>query len=172
MKMGLITFGGGYAMLPVVERELIKKRGWVTMEEVLEYYTLSQVTPGVIAVNVSTFVGYKLKGVAGGILATLGFIFLPVCLVIAIGLCLGNFAHLEVVGHAFAGIRIAVGALLLDTVIKLARNAFKDIFSIVICALCFVLTTFFSANPIVLVVACGLLGLVLYRPREKKFTED
>jgi chromate transporter len=168
MKMGVITFGGGYAMMPIIERELINKRGWVTSEEVMDYYTIAQVTPGIIAVNVSTFVGHKRAGVVGGVLATCGFVFLPVCAVVLIGLCLRNFADLPVVKHAFGGIRVAVGALILQTIWKMRKGAFKDKVSIIICALSFVMSVVFGANPVILVAAFGLLGLVLYRPRPAK----
>jgi chromate transporter len=170
VKLGVITFGGGYAMLPVIERELINKKKWITNDEVLDYFTIAQVTPGIIAVNVSTFVGHKRKGALGGALATIGFIFLPVCFVITIGICLKNFAHYEVVQHAFSGIRIAVAALILDTIIKMCRSAFKGIISVAICVAAFLMTIIFSANPVVLVLAFGCVGFLLYRPRAKKTT--
>jgi chromate transporter len=165
MKIGCLTFGGGYAMLPVVERELIKTRRWVTMDEVTDYYTIAQVTPGIIAVNLSTFVGYKRGGAAGGIFATLGFISLPLIMVIIAGLFISNFSHLEIVIHAFAGIRIAVGALLLSTVVKMRKGAFADVYSVIICAASFLMSVIFSANPVVLVIAFGLSGFLLYSPR-------
>jgi chromate transporter len=173
MKMGAVTFGGGYAMMPVLEREIINKRHWVTTDEVMEYYTIAQITPGIIAVNVSTFVGNKRAGIPGGIAATLGFIFLPVCMVIAIGLCLTNFAHLPVVRHAFAGIRLAVGALILQTVVKMAKGALKGkagrdtLIALGIVVAAFIMSSVYSANPVILVIAFGLAGFVLYRPREK-----
>jgi chromate transporter len=167
MKMGVITFGGGYAMMPVIERELINKRQWVTNEEVLDYYTIAQITPGIIAVNVSTFVGYKKGGIVGGVLATVGFISIPMCLVIIIGLLIQNFVTLPVVAHAFAGVKIAVAALILGTVIKMARQAIKDIFSIAICVIAFIMIVIFGASPVVLIICFGLLGIVLYRPGRK-----
>jgi chromate transporter len=124
IKIGFFTFGGGYAMVPVLERELINKKGWITMDEVLDYYTIAQVTPGIIAVNISTFVGYKRKGVFGGVIATLGFILPGTALMIVISVFIKRFAEYPVVQHAFAGIRIAVGALILDTIRKLLVNLF------------------------------------------------
>jgi chromate transporter len=122
VKIGLFTFGGGYAMVPVIERELINRKAWINMDEVLDYYTIAQVTPGIIAVNISTFVGYRRKGVAGGILATVGFVLPGILLMTLVSLFLKRFAEYPPVRHVFAGIRIAVGALILDTILKLLRN--------------------------------------------------
>ncbi|MDR3139756.1 MAG: chromate transporter [Treponema sp.] len=165
MKMGCLTFGGGYAMIPVVERELINKKGWTTMDEVMDYYTIAQVTPGIIAVNVSTFVGYKRKGVPGGILTTLGFVFPGILFISIIALFLTNFSDIPAVQHAFAGIRVAVGALILDTVIKLFKGVFKDRKAIVIFILAFCLSAALNASPVLLIAAAGLAGFFLYRPK-------
>jgi chromate transporter len=199
LKMGCLTFGGGYAMMPVLEREVINKKGWITMDEAMDYYTIAQVTPGIIAVNVSTFVGYKRKGGLGGILATIGFVLPGVALVTVVALCLTRFADYPAVKHAFAGIRVAVAALILDTVIKLCKGLFKgagpakkpkgtDIATerglaenadaaknranavrlaviVVIFALAFGLSAFFSANPVLIIIAAGILGFLVYRPR-------
>jgi chromate transporter len=168
IKLGCITFGGGYAMVPVLERELIRKKGWTTMDEVMDYYTIAQVTPGIIAVNVSTFIGYKRKGPLGGIIATLGFVLPGVCLMILIAFCLTNFADLPVVQHAFTGIRLAVGALILDTVINLFKGVFKEYRAIIIGIIAFVLSALFSASPVLLVAAAGVAGFLLWRPGKKE----
>jgi chromate transporter len=125
IKIGASTFGGGYAMVPVLDRELIKKKGWITMDEVMDYYTIAQITPGIIAINVSTFVGCRRKGPTGGLLATVAFMLPGVTLMTLISLFISRFAEYEAVKHAFAGIRIAVGALVLDTVWKLVKGLFK-----------------------------------------------
>jgi chromate transporter len=166
IKMGCLTFGGGYAMMPVLERELIRKRGWTTMDEVMDYYTIAQVTPGIIAVNVSTFIGYKRKGVLGGIIATVGFVLPGVILMIAAAFCLQRFADYPAVRHGFAGVRVAVGALILDTVLKLIKGVFKDFKALVICILAFALSALLSASPVLLVIAGGIAGFFLYRPRK------
>lgn len=167
-KMGCMTFGGGYAMVPILERELINKKGWITMEEVMDYYTIAQITPGIIAVNVSTFIGYKRKGPLGGFIATLGFVLPGVCAISLIALGLRNFAENAMVQRAFAGIRVAVGALILDTVIKLftGKNGLRDKVAIVIFVLAFALSAVWSANPVLLVLAAGLAGFFIYRPRK------
>jgi chromate transporter len=173
LKMGCITFGGGYAMIPVVDRELIKKKGWVTMDEVMDYYTIAQITPGIIAVNLSTFVGHKRKGAAGGVLATLGFVLPGVTLITVLALFISNFADIPAVRHAFTGIRIAVGALILDTVIKLVKGVFKDAKALAIYVIVFVISVLpqgilpaFLKSPVLLVLVSGLAGLFLYRPKK------
>jgi chromate transporter len=157
-------------MVPILERELINKKGWATMEEVMDYYTIAQITPGIIAVNVSTFIGYKLKGPLGGFIATLGFVLPGVCAISLIALGLRSFAENPVARRAFAGIRVAVGALILDTVIKLfkGKNGLRDKKAIVIFVLAFALSAIWSANPVLLVVTAGLAGFFLYRPRKAK----
>jgi chromate transporter len=164
-KLGALTFGGGYAMIPVVERELIKKKGWIDMDEVMNYYAIAQVTPGVIAVNLSTFVGHKLKGPLGGVLATLGFMLPGIALVTAVALCLSSLADVPAVQHAFAGIRVAVGALILDTVSKIVKGVFKDWKSLVIYGVVFALSFVWSVSPALLIAASGAAGLLAFRKR-------
>jgi chromate transporter len=165
LKIGASTFGGGYAMIPVLERELIKGKGWISMNEVMDYYTIAQVTPGIIAINVSTFVGYKLKGFIGGIVATVGFVIPGVLLMILISAFIRRFADYPAVRHAFAGIRVAVGALILDTVIKLFRGVFRDIRGAVVFAAALVLSAGLSVSPVYIVTGAGLAGFFLY-PRK------
>jgi chromate transporter len=162
-KLGALTFGGGYAMIPVVERELIKKKGWVDMDEVMNYYAIAQVTPGVIAVNLSTFIGYKRKGPAGGLLATIGFLVPGALFVTIIALCLDNFTDVPAVRHAFAGIRVAVGALILNTVIKMVKGVFKNWKSLVIYGVVFALSFFWDFSPALLIVASGMAGLLAFK---------
>jgi chromate transporter len=162
--IGATTFGGGYAMLPVLERELIKKRGWICMDEVMDYYTIAQITPGIIAVNVATFVGFKRKGLPGGIIATVGMVLPGVTLMTIISLFIKRFAEYPVVRHAFAGIRVAVGALILDTGLKLFRGFFRDCRSIVICAAAFALSVVFSVSPVYIIAGAALAGFLLFSP--------
>ena len=173
LNIGIFTFGGGYAMIPVVERELIKKRNWISMDEVMECYTIAQITPGLIGVNLSTFVGYKRKGVLGGILATLGFILPGATLITAAALFISNLADIPAVRHAFAGIRIAVGALILDTVTKLVKGVFKEIKSLIIYIIVFTVSVLpsgtvpaFIKSPVSLVLVSGVAGLFIYRQKK------
>lgn len=124
-KVGVCTFGGGYAMLPVLEREIVENKGWSTSEDLADYFAIGQCTPGVIAVNTATFVGEKLHGILGGIVATLGVVFPSLVIITAIAAFLQNFAHLAVVNHAFGGVRACVVALIASSAIKLAKKPLK-----------------------------------------------
>ncbi|MDR3248160.1 MAG: chromate transporter [Treponema sp.] len=165
LKMGVLTFGGGYAMIPVVERELVNKKGWTNMDEVVDYYTIAQVTPGIIAVNLSTFIGYKRAGAFGGFLATLGFVLPGISFITVIAVFLTNFADLPVVQHAFTGIRVAICALVVDTVIKLVKGVFKNKKAVVMYIVAFALSAIWSVSPMLLVIGAGLLGLLLFRQK-------
>jgi chromate transporter len=172
LKLGCITFGGGYAMIPVVERELIKKKGWVTMEELMDYFTIAQVTPGIIAVNLSTFIGCKKKGMLGGTIATIGFVFPGVALVILAAFFIRNIEEYPAVVHAFTGIRIAVGALILDTVIRMAKGIFKDPAAIVIYFTAFALSFIWGISPMIIILGLGLAGFFIYRSVNAKKDGD
>ena len=121
-KVGVMTFGGGYAMLPILQREVVENRHWATEDELIDYYAIGQCTPGVIAVNTSTFIGCKTHGILGGIAATAGMITPSLIIITIIAAFIQQFAHLAVVQHAFAGIRIAVCALVLQSVWKMAKK--------------------------------------------------
>ena len=172
LKIGLFTFGGGYAMIPIVERELIKKKGWIPIEEVMDYYTVGQIIPGIIGVNLSTFVGYKRKGPLGGVLAPLGFVLPGVTIILILAIFISNFAEIPVVRNAFTGIRIAVGALILDTVIKLAKGVLKNPQAIIIFLIVFTLSAIpsgllpipgFIKSPVFLVLSSGIAGYIIFR---------
>ena len=170
--IGATTFGGGYAMIPVLQRELIKKRGWIDMDEVMDYFTIAQITPGIIAVNVATFAGYKRKGLFGGIAATIGLILPGCCLMIIIALFLKQFAEYEPVRHAFTGIRVAVCALILDTVLKLFKGLFKDYRAIIIFTAAFILSAIFSLSPVFIIMGAGLAGFLFFRVKNEPETPD
>jgi chromate transporter len=177
VRVGASTFGGGYAMIPVVDKELISKKHWVTMDEVMDYYTIAQITPGIISVNLATFVGYKLRGVIGGIFSTLGVIFPGIVMISIIAAFIANFMDIVWVQHAFAGIRIAVGALILETVWKLVKGVFKNVKSIGVYLASFFLAavptfsrTFlphWASSPMLIVLAAGVAGLLMFPPIKK-----
>jgi len=166
LKIGLSTFGGGYAMVPVLEKELIQKKGWITMDEVIDYYTIAQITPGIIAINMATFIGYKRKGFPGAVIATISFAVPGVTFMALISLFISGFAEHAVVQHAFAGIRVAVGAIIVDTIIKLIKGFYKNVKSVVICIIAFALVIFLGTSPVYVVLGAGLLGWILYRPKK------
>ncbi|MGI6115235.1 MULTISPECIES: chromate transporter [unclassified Clostridium] len=159
-RLGAVTFGGGYAMLPILQREIVEKRNWATEDEVMDYYAIGQCTPGIISVNVSTFIGFKLKGILGGIIATLGFIAPSIVIIAVIATFISAFADAMVVKHAFAGIRVCVCVLIFNAVIKLGKGAVKDIVTGIVCALVFLAATFTPVSPIILVVLAGAAGAV------------
>jgi chromate transporter len=169
-KIGVITFGGGYSIMPIVERELVNGKKWVGMDEVLEYYTIGQITPGIIAVNLATFVGYKQKKILGSIIATIGFILPGIALVIFAAMLIKNFDKIPVVQHAFAGIRIVVGALVLQTIVKLAkaliqkqRGVFQNLIAVTIFVVCFILLLVWQVSPVLLVAVSGFAGFLCFR---------
>lgn len=160
-KIGAFTFGGGYAMLPLLQRELVDKKGWITEEEMLDYYAIGQTTPGIIAVNTSTFCGFKKKGNLGGVVASLGFISPSIIIIIIIANFLEVFSHLAIINHAFAGIRIAVSALVLNTIINMVKKTCDKKFKYLIFFLTFIAIGVFSISPIIIVISVGVLGILL-----------
>lgn len=160
-KIGAMTFGGGYAMLPMLERELIDNRGWTTNEELMDYFAVAQCTPGVIAVNTATFIGYKLYGNLGGIVATLGVVFPSLVIITTIAGVLTNFADIPAVKHAFAGVRVCVCVLIFNAVVKLWKGAIKDKAALVLFVVIFLLSVFLDVSPVVYVIACAAAGIFL-----------
>lgn len=166
--VGVTTFGGGYAMLPALQREVVDKRKWASDEEVMDWYAIGQCTPGVIAVNTATFVGQKQAGVIGGIFATLGVVFPSLVIITIIAAFIQNFAHLAVVQKAFAGIRVCVCVLILNAVVKLWKKSVVDWKTLVIFAAVFAGSVFLSVSPVVYVVIAALAGIVVKELEAKR----
>ncbi|MER2150985.1 MAG: chromate transporter [Candidatus Limivicinus sp.] len=160
-KVGVMTFGGGYAMIPILEREIVDRQGWASSEELMDYYAVGQCTPGVIAVNTATFIGYKIAGPLGGIVATLGVVFPSVVIICIIAGVLTNFADIPAVKSAFTAIRVCVCVLIFNAVLKLWKGAVKDKAGLVLFLIVFILSLFFDISPVVFVVMCALAGLLL-----------
>lgn len=160
-RVGILTFGGGYAMLPILRREVLEAHAWCTDEELADYYAIGQCTPGIIAVNTATFIGYKLKGIPGGIFATLSLVLPSFIIILAIAALLENFAHLPLVINAFAGIRVAVVALVLNAVLNLLKTSVVDKATLVIFLLVFALASIFSVSPVWFVLMAGFAGILL-----------
>ncbi len=160
-RIGGFTFGGGYAMLPMLQKELVDKKKWTTEEALLDYYAIAQCTPGVIAVNTATLVGYRLKGVLGGVAATLGVVAPSIVIITIIAAVLNNFAELPLVQNAFVGIRACVCALILESVIKLGGKAVSDWLTLSIAIVVFLAMCFFDLSPIVTVIFAALIGLLV-----------
>ena len=162
-RVGVLTFGGGYAMIPMLEREIVDRHGWATSEELMDYYAVGQCTPGVIAVNTATFIGYKIAGNLGGVVATLGVVFPSFVIITVIAGIIQNFADIPAVRSAFAAIRVCVCVLIFNSVLKLWNSAVKDKAALVLCLLVFVLSIFFNISPIVFVVFCAAAGILFTR---------
>ncbi|MEQ0488310.1 chromate transporter [Anaerococcus murdochii] len=165
VKIGFMTFGGGYAMLPILEREVVEKKKWATSEEILDYYAIGQSTPGIIAINTATFCGYKMAKNIGGLVASLGFITPSIIIITLISKFLENFSHIEAIQHAFVGIRIAVCALVLYSVIKMVRKNANSLGKFAVFLLTFLAIAVLNISPVLIVIGVGLLGIVLGRFR-------
>ena len=181
-RIGGLTFGGGYAMLPMLQREVVERQHWATEEELADYYAIGQCTPGVIAVNTATFVGYRQAGIVGGIFATMGVIFPSLVIITVIAAFLTNFADLKVIQYAFEGIRVCVCVLIFNAVQKLWKKSIIDQPTMAIFLLVFLVSAglsvgqsfypdLFSISPIVYVVIAGVAGVVLHGGNGKKETE-
>ena len=162
-KVGVMTFGGGYAMIPILEREIVDRQRWASSEELMDYYAVGQCTPGVIAVNTATFIGYKVGGIAGGIIATLGVVFPSLVIITLIAGILTNFADIPAVKSAFSAVRVCVCVLIFNSVLKLWKGAVKDKGALALFLLVFVLSVFFDISPVVFVLFCAAAGIVLTR---------
>lgn len=167
-KIGILTFGGGYAMLPMLEREIVTKHKWSTMEEIMDYFAIGQCTPGIIAVNTATFIGYKKKGIIGGIIATLGVITPSIIIISLLAGLIDMVSDNEYVNHAFAGVAVAVCALLLQAIMKLSTSGVKDIFTFIIAVLAFGLSLFLKLSPIIIVIISGVAAVIYKAITEKK----
>ncbi|MBQ7277959.1 MAG: chromate transporter [Clostridia bacterium] len=163
MKIGAVMFGGGYSMLPLLIRELVDNKHWCTEEEVLDYFSLAQCTPGVIAINSATFVGYKRGKVWGGIIASLGVVTVPIIIITVIAAVLQNLMAYPLVQHLFAGVRIAVAALMTITIFRLVKKACKDGISVGIVIVSFALLAVLKLNSVWLVLLAAVFGIAYGR---------
>ena len=160
-KMGAITFGGGMAMLPILQREVVETKQWVTEEELVDYYAIGQCTPGIIAVNTATFVGQKMGGALGGIAATLGMVFPSLVIISILAGLITNFSHLAVVKNAFAGIQVCVCILIFNATMKLKKKSVVDTRTMVIFLLVLVGSVLLNLSPVWFVIAAAAAGILL-----------
>ena len=160
-KIGVLMFGGGLAMLPLLQRELVDNKKWVTEEEIVDYYAIGQCTPGIIAVNTATFVGQKKKGIAGGITATLGIVFPSLIIITIIAAFLQGFADVPEVKSAFSAIRVCVCVLILNSVIKLCKKTVSDLPAAIIFVLVTAGALFFKVSPVIFVIGAAICGVVI-----------
>ena len=160
-KVGVMTFGGGYAMLPILQREVVDNKGWATEEELMDYFAIGQCTPGVIAVNTATFIGQKNKGIVGGIVATMGVVFPSLMIISLLAGVIEAFSHLVWVQHAFGGIRVCVCVLITNSVIKLYKKAVVDKLTLVIFLAVALGSFLLDLSPVVFVVLAAAAGICL-----------
>ena len=160
-KVGVMTFGGGYAMLPILQREVVENKGWATDEELTDYFAIGQCTPGVIAVNTATFIGQKRRGIIGGIVATLGVVFPSLIIIAALAGVIDAFSHLAWVQHAFAGIRVCVCVLIFNAVLKLLKKSVVDKRTAAIFLIVMAGSLFLHISPVWFVVVSAVVGILL-----------
>lgn len=167
-RIGGFTFGGGYAMLPMIQREVVENKKWASDEEIMNYYAVGQCTPGVIAVNTATFIGYKRRGIPGAVFATLGVIAPSILIISVIAAFISNFAHIPEVQYALGGINVAVSVLVFNAVIGLWKKGIKNIFGIILFALAFAFAVLTDFSPIYTVIASVLCGIYYGKFRSKE----
>lgn len=160
-KVGVMTFGGGMAMLPILQREVVENKGWATDEELVDYFAIGQCTPGIIAVNTATFVGQKQKGILGGIGATLGIVFPSLVIITALAGVINSFSHLDWVQHAFSGIRACVCVLIFNAVLKLLKKSVVDKRTAAIFLIVMAGSLFLHISPVWFVVVAAVAGVLL-----------
>lgn len=159
LKIGAFTFGGGYAMIPLIQREIVEKHKWISDEDILEIIAIAESTPGPIAINAATFVGYRVCGIGGAFLATLGVVLPSFLIILAISFVLEQFENLKAVQYAFCGIRAGVLALIAKALFSMYRQCPKSAVSYVIMALSFVCVAFLDVNVLVVIIGCACIGL-------------
>ncbi|WP_297132436.1 chromate transporter [Terrisporobacter sp.] len=160
-KVGVLTFGGGYAMLPILQREVVEKNNWASDEELMDYYAIGQCTPGVIAVNTATFIGQKRKGIIGGIITTLGVVLPSMIIITIVAAFISNFADLPIVKNAFAGVRVCVCVLIFNAVVKLWKTSVVDKATLIIFLGVFIGSVLTDLSPVVFVIITAIAGIVV-----------
>lgn len=167
-RVGVCTFGGGYAMLPLLQREVVERWGWATETELMDYYAIGQCTPGVIAVNIATFIGYKQRGVAGAVCATAGMVFPSLVIITTIAAFIAQFSHMTAVQHAFAGVRLSVCSLVLRSVYQMARRGVIDVTTAVLLLVTFAAVAFLGLSPVLMIVLSGAAGVAAGLVRRRR----
>ena len=171
-KIGLVTFGGGLAMLPILKRDLVDSKGWLTEDEILDYFAIGQSTPGIIAVNVATFVGYKRAGMIGSIFSTSGIVFPSLIIISLIAAFVSNFNELVWVQKALKGINVAVSVLLLKAVFSFGKKTVFDLCTFLIAALSFVLMFVFKVQGVWIVIGSAFLGWFFQTIKSSRFKKN
>jgi len=167
-RVGGLTFGGGLTMLPMLKFELVEKKKWISEDDLIDCYAIGQCTPGIIAVNTATFVGYKKGGILGGIISTLGMITPSLVIITLIAACLERFMDNVWLGHALMGVRGVVCALMLNTVITLAKKSLISPITYVICAVAFLVALLADVPTVVIVIIAAIIGIIMEKMKGGK----
>lgn len=171
-KIGLVTFGGGLAMLPILKRDLVDSKGWLTEDEILDYFAIGQSTPGIIAVNVATFVGYKRGGLIGSIFSTSGIVFPSLIIISLIAAFVSNFNELVWVQKALKGINVAVSVLLVKAIFSFGKKTVFDLCTFFIATLSFVLMFAFNVQGVWIVIGSALLGWIFQTIKSRRVLKE
>ncbi len=167
-KIGAFTFGGGYAMIPLIQKEVVESKGWITDEDILDIFAIAESTPGPIAINSATFVGYKIAGVFGSFCATLGVVLPSFVVISLISLVLREFSEIQAVKFAFRGIRAGVLALIVKALISMYKQCPKYAYTYVLMGAALILSAFVSINAIYIILGCGIFGLAASLTLERR----
>lgn len=167
-RIGGFTFGGGYSMLPLMTRELCDNKKWANEQELLDYYAISQCIPGIIAINTATFIGSKHRGVLGALVATTGMVTPSIVVILAIASFLQNFSDIAWIQSAFAGIRVCVGVLITNAIIKLWQSGIHDALGVLIFLFVLGLSLFTSLSPVYGILLGAACGIIYYPLKEKR----
>ena len=167
-KVGVMTFGGGYAMLPILQREVVDNKGWATEEELMDYFAIGQCTPGVIAVNTATFIGQKQGGTLASVFATLGVVFPSLVIISLLASVIEAFSHLVWVQNAFGGIRVCVCVLITNAVVKLFKKAVVDKITLVIFLAVALGSVLLDLSPVIFVILAAVAGITIKAMGGKK----
>lgn len=160
-KVGVMTFGGGLSMLPILQKEIVESKSWATEDELTDYFAIGQCTPGIIAVNTATFIGHKTRGNIGGIFATLGMIFPSLITITALAGVISLLSENIYVQKAFIGIRIGVCVLVLNTLVKLTKSALKGKLTITVFCIVAILAIIFNTSPITIVLCVIVFSIIM-----------
>lgn len=165
-KIGLFTYGGGYAMMPLLDREVVQKRRWLELPEVMDFYAIGQIIPGIIAINTALFVGYRKKKHLGAVVSVLGFILPSLIIITLLYNTLLQLDQYPWVQHAFSGIRLAVSALIFNTVYTMAKKGVIDSITALLFAATVVVVFYFEVNPVYPILLAAVLGILLRKKGE------
>lgn len=170
-KIGAFTFGGGYAMIPLIQKEVVEEKKWITDEDILEIIAIAESTPGPIAINSATFIGYRICGFWGSFFATLGVVLPSFVIILIISFVLNEFQNIKAVQYAFEGIRAGVLALLIKALWGMYKKTPKNLVSYIVIALSFIAVAIIDIPVLLVIIGCALFGLIssiIISRREKK----